>query len=551
MRTTLYIFLLVLLLFATACTEQPTPVAVVVKNPVIVKVPRRGPCYMDSAGIYSLSANYISDSKLARRIFDFYRQRNYLAAWTSEAGVNEFAGNLLNLLNNEEIVLVKDSSVNKLNPDELYRQAVYNGESECGDSVLLRLELLLTINFFKYAGRNWGGVNEEISKRSGWFIARKEVNYEKLLNDFLANRNQFSVNEPVYRQYVMLKQFLRKYHHLASNEQWPELPQATKKIKPGKSSPLMPAIKKILFLTEDLAKEDTTDIYDEVTQQAVKQFQMRHGLTPDGKIETATLGALRVPAKERVQQILINMERSRWVPNEIRGDYLLVNIPQFRLFVYEDSRLQWSCNVVVGKSNPVNETVIFNDSIEFVVFCPYWHIPKNILFNEIIPSVMKDSTYLRRNNMEVVTNKGKPVTGKINWEIYTDHFPYVVRERPGPANSLGLVKFLFPNSFEIYLHDTPSKSLFSKPSRAFSHGCVRIEEPLKLARFLLREDTTWNDEKIEEITAKGAETFVKLKKKVPVFIAYFTSWVDTAGRVNFREDVYGHDTLMNQLLFVN
>ncbi len=515
----------------------------------VKKVRKTGPCTLDSAKVIRILERHKASLSNRTGVISFYSQRHYTGAWVSELGVNEFAGSFINILNNEEILITDSLSVAS-KPDALYREVISNKKLNCGDSILPELEVLLTLNFFQYARRNWGGVNEEISKRAGWFIARKEVDFQKLLNDFLTNKDQFRVNEPVYRQYILLKQFLRKYNYVAENSQWPALPE-TLKIKPGKRSEAMPAIKQILFLTEDLAAADSSDLYDDVTEVAVRNFQRRHGLSEDGKIEAKTLAALKIPARERVQQILINMERSRWVPAEVKGDYILVNIPQFRMFVYENNVLQWSCNVVVGKSNPVNETVVFNDSLEFIVFSPYWHIPKNILFNEIIPSVKKDPSYLERNNMEVVTNKGKPITGTINWDLYTENFPYIVREKPGRANSLGLVKFLFPNPFEIYLHDTPSKSLFSKPSRAFSHGCVRVEKPLQLAKFLLRDDTTWTDEKLEEVTTSGKEMFVKLKKKVPVFIAYFTSWVDSAGQVNFREDVYGHDTTMKQLLFVN
>jgi murein L,D-transpeptidase YcbB/YkuD len=548
LRLSRYIlFVIIAIAAATSCKEEEKPKPVIKK--VVKKVRKTGPCTLDSALVLQILDEHNASRTIRTGILSFYTQRKFVGAWVSELGVNEFAGSFINILNNEEI-LIADSVTRALKPDHLYRDVVSNKNLTCSDSVIPRLEVLLTLNFFQYASRNWGGVNQEISKRAGWFIARKEVNYEKLLNDFLTNKNQFRVNEPVFRQYILLKQFLRKYNYVAENHQWPTLP-ATLKIKPGKKSDAMPAIKQILYLTEDLAKPDSSNLYDEVTVVAVKNFQRRHGLAEDGKIEAKTLAALKIPARERVQQILINMERSRWVPTEVKGDYILVNIPQFRMFVYENNELQWSCNVVVGKSNPVNETVVFNDSIEFVVFSPYWHIPKNILFNEIIPSVKADPTYLERNNMEIVTNKGKPITGDINWDLYTEHFPYIVRERPGRANSLGLVKFLFPNPFEIYLHDTPSKSLFSRPSRAFSHGCVRVEKPLQLAKFLLRDDTTWTDEKLEEVTTSGEEMFVRLKKKVPVFIAYFTSWVDSAGQVNFREDVYGHDTTMKQLLFVN
>jgi murein L,D-transpeptidase YcbB/YkuD len=200
----------------------------------------------------------------------------------------------------------------------------------------------------------------------------------------------------------------------------------------------------------------------------------------------------------------------------------------------------------------LNNTVIFNDSLEFIVFSPYWNIPENILYKETIPAVKKNPNYLSKNNMEVVGKSGKVIDpGTINWSKYQEHFPYIVREKPGPNNSLGLVKFLFPNPYDIYMHDTPAKSLFNESSRAFSHGCIRVEDPLCLAEFLLRRDRSWSEEKIKKTMEGGQETFLKLKKKIPVFITYFTAWVDESGKLNFRGDVYGHDVRLSRVLFVN
>jgi murein L,D-transpeptidase YcbB/YkuD len=259
---------------------------------------------------------------------------------------------------------------------------------------------------------------------------------------------------------------------------------------------------------------------------------------------------MRVPLHDRLQQIIINMERSRWVPMDVKGDYVVVNIPEFKMHVYAGDELAWSSNVIVGKSNPVNKTVIFNDSLEMIVFSPHWNIPLNILTREILPEIKKNKKYLKRTNLEVVNRKGElKDPDEIDWDKYTDKFPYIIRERPGPNNSLGLVKFLFPNSYDIYMHDTPAKTLFSKTSRSFSHGCIRLQEPAKFAQHLLRDDPSWTPEKIEETMKGGTETFVKLKKKVPVFLAYFTAWVDREGRLNFAEDIYEHDKNMKRLLF--
>ena len=240
---------------------------------------------------------------------------------------------------------------------------------------------------------------------------------------------------------------------------------------------------------------------------------------------------LNVPLKNRIRQILVNMERSRWLPVTLNGDYLAVNIPEFKLHVYHADSLLWSCNVVVGQT--MHQTTLFYGEIKQVVFSPYWNVPKSIVRKEIIPGINKDTGYISKHGMEITGQR--------------DGFP-IVRQKPGPENSLGLVKFLFPNSYDIYLHDTPSKSLFGETSRAFSHGCIRVMEPLKLAEFLLKNRKDWDPDKIEQAMHSGKEEYVSLHTKVPVFIAYFTAFTDRDNRLNFRKDIYRLDELLASMI---
>jgi murein L,D-transpeptidase YcbB/YkuD len=210
----------------------------------------------------------------------------------------------------------------------------------------------------------------------------------------------------------------------------------------------------------------------------------------------------------------------------MKGRYLAVNIPEFKLHAYQDDSLLWSMNVVVGKS--VHKTVVFSGDLKYVVFSPYWNVPPGILKNEILPGIRRNKNYLDVHHME--WNNGN------------------VRQKPGPWNSLGQVKFLFPNSHSIYLHDTPSKSLFNEEKRAFSHGCIRVAEPKKLATYLLRDDLNWSEQKIEAAMNRGKEQYVTLKENMPVFIAYFTAWVDRKGLLNFRDDIYSRDTRLAELV---
>lgn len=302
----------------------------------------------------------------------------------------------------------------------------------------------------------------------------------------------------------------------------------------------------------DLTSIDTNNTFNSHIILAIKQFQLRNGLKETGIISSELIEKLNTPIEELVIKILINMERCKWVPVELNSDYIVVNIPAFRMYVYQKGKFIWKCNVIVGKSNVASNTIIFNDTIETIVFNPYWNIPLNIIVKEILPQIKKNRNYIRNHNLEIVTNAGLHVSqSSINFNKYYTNFPYIIRQKPGPNNSLGLVKFLFPNNYDIYLHDTPQKYLFDQFSPAFSQGCIRIQEPIKLANYLLRDDSNFSERKILSLFNLKREQHILLKNKVPIFIAYFTAWVDKEGKLNFRNDIYKHDQKMKTLLFEN
>jgi murein L,D-transpeptidase YcbB/YkuD len=234
-----------------------------------------------------------------------------------------------------------------------------------------------------------------------------------------------------------------------------------------------------------------------------------------------------VPIRERIETILINIERCKWIPNETESEHIIVNIPEFKLTAFNKEEIVFKCNVVVGKST--NKTIIFKGDMKYIVFSPYWNVPESIIKKEILPKMKNNESYLERNNME--WNDGK------------------IRQRPGEGNSLGLVKFVFPNNYNIYLHDTNAKSLFNEERRTFSHGCIRISEPIKMIKFLLQGDTIWNDQKIYQAMHSGKERHLKLAKNIPVYIVYFTSFVDEKGKLNFRKDVYNRDDNLKKMIF--
>jgi murein L,D-transpeptidase YcbB/YkuD len=361
-----------------------------------------------------------------------------------------------------------------------------------------------------------------------WNLPRKKLSYKDLLDSLLdAPSSEFMQKEPVYPQYQLLKKELQRYRLIAEKGGWPMIVTDQKSLKPGDSSAAIAVLKNRLFLSGDLTSVTTGNSFDAPLEAAVKQFQYRHGLAEDGVVGKQMMAALNIPVAKRIEQIIINLERCRWMPVSLGNNYLLINIPEYKFHAFENESLQWSMKVVVGKS--IHETAVFSGLMTYIVFSPYWNIPPGILKNEILPAIRRNRNYLARNNMEWYANG--------------------VRQKPGPNNSLGLVKFMFPNSHNIYLHDTPAKHLFNQDSRAFSHGCIRVEQPKKLASYVLQHQPDWNEERIDSAMHAGKEQIVNLKEAIPVLIAYFTSWVDENGLLNFRSDIYKRDEQMTKIIF--
>lgn len=276
---------------------------------------------------------------------------------------------------------------------------------------------------------------------------------------------------------------------------------------------------------------------------AVKSFQELHSIRATGTVDAATLAALNVPLDWRIQQVAINMQRWRWMPDDLGDRHFLVNIPYYHLIARESGKPVMDIRVVVGK--PGNNTPIFSEDMETVVFSPYWNIPDTIAENETAPAVARDPNYLARQGIEIlrVSSSGTQAVNAsdVNWDNPESLKGLAFRQRPGSSNALGHVKFLFPNEYNVYLHDTPADALFAKPGRAFSHGCVRVEEPETLAKYVLKGYPEWTDENISAAMSAGVEKHVRLKEKIPVHIAYFTAWVDENGGLHFQPDIYGYD----------
>lgn len=489
--------------------------------------------FMDSMQLITyLNEQNVPDT-LHRRMISFYNTRNYQFAWFTSQGFTEQARGFWNL-HDYEMNYGTDTTLLNKSLEKTMEALMADGRFSVSakNKKFLNTELTLTKHFIQYALHN---IEDGYIKRKEMerFVPRKREDAMYLADSLLTKKHKDGkyyedVNEP----YRKLKEKLKQYFDIAKAGGWPEVPGKAADYKPGDSSLGIVALKRRLLLTGDLPQADSTPFYNENLTAGIAAFQTRFGLTATGKLSDGLIKEMNVPAVERVKQILINLGRTQWLIHQPEGHLIMVNIPEFKMHVMEGDKQVFDMNVVVGKEG--NNTTIFTGHLDQVVFSPYWNIPRSIVKNEILPAMQKNAGYLAGQNMEITEEGEIPV----------------IRQRPGPGNALGKVKFLFPNNFNIYFHDTPAKSLFSRDKRAFSHGCIRLEEPARLAEYLLRGEKEWTRDKINAAMNSGVEKYVKLKQPVPVLITYYTAWVDENNRMRFAEDIYDHDKNLTSKIFL-
>ena len=410
------------------------------------------------------------------------------------------------------------------------------------------LDVWLTYLYLQYSSDLADGLGDLSRADPAWQIRPEKFDARARLEAALKDNNVAdSLVEltPDNQQYRALRKALGDYRARAAGGGWPTVPAI--KLKPGARSTAVALVAKRLAASGDFdgsVPDGGAMAYTGELVEAVKRFQRRHGLADDGVIGPALVAQMNVPVEARLAQIQLNLERWRWLPRELGERYILVNIPEYRLEVWEDDNVPLSMRTVVGKQD--TPTPIFSDEMTHVVFSPYWNVPPDIVAGETLPSVMSDPGFLERQNMEVLDASGKPVDPSSIDLSEPDKYRF--RQRPGAENSLGFVKFMFPNQFNVYLHDTPADSLFARASRSYSHGCVRLEQPLALAQYVLADQPEWTKEKIEEAMHAGEERHVKLKKAIPVYLGYWTARVSADGILQFRPDIYGVDARQTSLL---
>ena len=346
---------------------------------------------------------------------------------------------------------------------------------------------------------------------------------------------------PDYHQYDQFIHAMVHYTELQNKGGWNPVP-FYKVVKPGEFGDGLDEIRKRLHITGDIEVDEgfMDSLYDDDMADAIKRYQSRHGLNPDGIIGKNTIAALNIPIEKKIEQLKINLERARWVLDDIGNNVVLVNIANFKLFYLIDSIREHQTKVMVGTY--YNQTPVFRSRMKYLVFNPTWTVPYSIATKELLPKIKKDPDYLADRNISLLNRSGKVIPqSSVDWSIVTPQlFPYTLRQEPGPGNALGQVKFIFPNKYAVYLHDTPSKYLFVKEERAFSHGCIRVQNPLELAEVLLN-DEKWNQEKIQEILHQKKEKVVHLKKPLDVLLLYWTCGFMENGDIFFIKDVYNRD----------
>ena len=423
----------------------------------------------------------------------------------------------------------------------------------------VRFDLALTVCVMRYiSDLHVGKVNP---KHLDFAFDEESKKYD--LADFLKDRVVGAANvagvlaqvEPPYPGYRRLMQALQSYAELAKHDDGELLPPPTKAIVPGDAYPGVPRLTRLLRLVGDLPADADVSadgtIYDAALVDAVKKFQGRHGRDPNGRIGAQTLADLNVPLSRRVQQMQLALERWRWMPEAYQRAPIIVNIPEFRLRAYDkDFNVAVTMNVVVGNSFG-HDTPVFADTMAQVVFRPYWAVPLSIVRSELIPHILKDPSYLTKKGFEIVDSLQKVVGAGIAAGDSVSQLragKLFIRQIPGPKNSLGLVLFLFPNSYSVYMHDTPAPEFFAKSRRDFSHGCIRLEKPAELAAWVLRDNPGWNPERIHEAMNGRSTEQINLAHPIPVLIVYLTAVLLEDGLVHFFDDIYGHDKALQQAL---
>jgi murein L,D-transpeptidase YcbB/YkuD len=500
----------------------------------------------------------------------FYEGRTYRLAWSTDSGPLPQATALLDGIQTgaeREGLQAENYRLGKIRT--LLQDLKQREPNQLDPQDLADLDLLLTDAFFLYGVHVSLGAPRLDALDAQWFEERQKTDLALALQQALETNQIDDTLRSLpsqHPEYGKLREALARYRKLAAHGGWLQFPPGFD-LRPGDQDERIPKLRVRLQVTGELApppppksaasgkqarnkKERPpipggSNMYDTTLVQAVKRFQKRHGLAADGVIGGGTLAALNVPIETRIRQIIANMQRWRELPTDLGNRYVAVNIPNFTLDVIENEQLALHMKVIVGKMVEERHTPTFTANMTHIVLNPYWHVPKSIAEKELFPLSKKNPQYFAQNNFivrRVAIEKQIPDPNATDGSMISKTvYRYDLKQEPGPKNALGRVKFIFPNSYGVYLHDTPSKDFFNRSVRTYSHGCIRIEKPIDLAEYLLRGTEKWTRSAILDTIGQQKEKKVSLPEAIPVYIQYWTAWVDDKGIVQFRNDIYGYD----------
>jgi murein L,D-transpeptidase YcbB/YkuD len=527
----LRVFLLVVILSLVGCRKgnQPLPpeVAGLMRQAVEAK---------------ALPAAFKDQKELVRawgEMRSFYEKRGYQPAWFTSRGVRPQAEELAQAI---PPLGVDGLDVRRYQPDRLAAlvkeaKTIKSFDDPESRRKLVDLDAELTYTYLSLATHLATGRLQPEKLNVEWYTKPRNVDLDARLGTALNADSPGEIVKvlrsynPPYPEYERLRKALVDYRGIAGRGGWGTVPPGPA-LQTGDRGPRVAALRTRLAGSGDLPAaapgQPVPDTFDAALAAAVSRFQRRHGLEVTGKVDADTLEELNVPVQDRLRQIQVNMERWRWMPGSLGDPYILVNVPEFKLDVVEAGRPALTMRVVVGKTQ--SRTPAFSDKMTYIELNPDWNIPADIARNEILPKLAADPGYLERHDMERVPGADR------------------LRQRAGKDNPLGQIKFMFPNQFDVYLHDTPADHLFDRAERDFSHGCIRLEKPLELAAWLLKGDPKWTPESIQAAIDSGEHKTITLPRPLPVHIVYHTAFVDPDGTVELRRDIYGHDAELERAL---
>lgn len=468
----------------------------------------------------------------------FYEQRNFEMAWRKKKDVDEL------------LEAISNAHLEGLRAEDYHLEMIKHYRAMKNRSAFERAEydILLSDAFLIYGSHLLSGKVNPETLNAEWKADRREADMAAVLENTLKERSVSQSLEdlkPKYKAYERLKRSLVMYRDIEKSGGWQLIP-AGETLEPGMEDERILPLRKRLSSTGDLPiyKVQNELLFDEKLEEAVKKFQRRHGLTADGAIGPNTLSILNTSVYDRIEKLIVNLERCRWLPQDLGEHYILTNIANFELELVRKNEIELEMDVIVGKE--FRKTPVFSSRMTYLVLNPTWTIPPTILANDVLPAIKKDISYLSKNRMKIISGSGSrevevdPST--IDWlTITAKNFPYMIRQEPGTHNALGAVKFMFPNTYNVYLHDTNRKDLFDKTDRALSSGCIRVSKPIDLTTHLLKDDPKWDRKKIEAAIASGKTQTIMLPQPVNVHLLYWTAYMDENELINFRKDIYERD----------